>query len=569
MSNPFYNYSGSFIPGTLARAEAVASEFSNVQAGFADLATSGVDTGTSSAYVITTQGAPTTILADGDMISFKAANTNSGAATLNANSTGAVSVLRFNGTPLQAGDLSAGSWYTLTYNSTYLAWTLPGASVITFSGSISAAEPTHKVGLAAAAGSSTAAAPIDVTFAIDQTIAPTWSGKHTWTAANNTYGIAVNGGATTGQSFGVVINAGSNGSDMALDINSNTGANLVTVYGDGGLVVGNPTGSDKGAGTINASGAVYVNNSAAAVVGTNNAFTGTNTFAGPSTFNGSVNINSSLTLAPTVPGTVLAITSPNGTSVHSDFYITRGTSTPNTFATGPCIELEDIGATTATLLQQSGGQTELWQYNGGWNQVLYVGTGRAVVVNNGITVNGGAGVTLTLNPTQGQYGLQILGTGTGGFAGLYMIATGGTNGLAIFQNETTAIGYVDMLDNTNLIFRTNNNDRITIGASGAITIAAPSAGNTALQVIGDSLDNAPIVINSAGTSGSMVGIQVNNAGAGVLTGGMVQLGTNYFGTGAQTATFSASNKPGSGTTAPSEWIAVLLNNSKFYIPCWA
>ena len=141
MSNPFYNYSGSFIPGTLARAEAVASEFQSVQAGFADLATEGVDTGTASAYVVTTQGSPAAPLADGNLVSFKAGNTNSGPATLNANATGAISILRFNGTPLQAGDISAHAWYTLTYNSTYNAWTLPGASVITFSGSISSASP--------------------------------------------------------------------------------------------------------------------------------------------------------------------------------------------------------------------------------------------------------------------------------------------------------------------------------------------------------------------------------------------------------------------------------------------
>lgn len=39
-------------------------------------------------------------------------------------------------------------------------------------------------------------------------------------------------------------------------------------------------------------------------------------------------------------------------------------------------------------------------------------------------------------------------------------------------------------------------------------------------------------------------------------------------TGTQTATFTATNKPGTGTTAPSEWIQVEVNGFVGYIPVW-
>lgn len=39
-------------------------------------------------------------------------------------------------------------------------------------------------------------------------------------------------------------------------------------------------------------------------------------------------------------------------------------------------------------------------------------------------------------------------------------------------------------------------------------------------------------------------------------------------TGAHTATFTATNKPGSGTTAPTAWLPVSLDGTTYYIPCW-
>ena len=181
MSNPFYTYSGSFIPGTLARAEALAAEFSSVQSGFALAVTYGIDTGLANAYVVTTQGQPTGSYQDGNEVLFKAANTNTTAATINVNGVGVVNIYRYSGAATQSGDITAGTYYTLVYNSTYGGFTIIGpAAIVSTSNTISPAPPTHLVGLVAAGGVSTACVPIDATYALDQSISPTWTGAHTF-----------------------------------------------------------------------------------------------------------------------------------------------------------------------------------------------------------------------------------------------------------------------------------------------------------------------------------------------------------------------------------------------------
>lgn len=210
MANGYYNYSGNFIPGTLARAEAVSAEFSSVATGFSKLSIQGIDTGLTNAYVFTTPGYPVAAYNDGNNVQFKALNSNSGPSTVNVNGIGVVPLLRFNGNPLVGGDISAGAWYTAIYEVAFGGFTIVSpAAYATFAGTISLAVPPNKVGLVAAAGVSTAAAPIDVTFAIDQNIAPTWTGAHKFTGH--------------------------------------------------ALQVGSPTGGDNGAGNVNVAGGFYVN----------------------------------------------------------------------------------------------------------------------------------------------------------------------------------------------------------------------------------------------------------------------------------------------------------------------
>lgn len=72
--------------------------------------------------------------------------------------------------------------------------------------------------------------------------------------------------------------------------------------------------------------------------------------------------------------------------------------------------------------------------------------------------------------------------------------------------------------------------------------------------------NAVSITNVAGSLAlSVIG---NSAGTAVI-----RLDTQAT-TGAQTATFTATNKPGSGTTAPDVWVPINLDGTVHYIPAW-
>ncbi|HEX7642976.1 MAG TPA: hypothetical protein VF472_12285 [Burkholderiaceae bacterium] len=122
MSNPFYTPTGN--PGTQVRgtSAAIRAEFVLIQQGFAAVANigglnSGLDTGAANAYVVTPNPAMTSYPQFAD-ITFVAANTNTGASTINASALGAIPIVRRDGSALLAGDIQAGGLYTVTISAT-------------------------------------------------------------------------------------------------------------------------------------------------------------------------------------------------------------------------------------------------------------------------------------------------------------------------------------------------------------------------------------------------------------------------------------------------------------------
>jgi hypothetical protein len=84
------------------------------------------DSGTATAYVL---ASPLSFvmpkaLFSGMVARFMPANTNTGAATANVNGTGAISILRWDGTALQPGDISVNSQVTMRYSQSSAAWKL-------------------------------------------------------------------------------------------------------------------------------------------------------------------------------------------------------------------------------------------------------------------------------------------------------------------------------------------------------------------------------------------------------------------------------------------------------------
>lgn len=491
MPNPYYSYSNAFIPGTLARAEPLAAEFSAVAAGFAILAIQGVDTGAANAYVVTTTGGKDGLYSDGMIVEFKAVNANTGPSTIAVDGGSTAGLTSSGGQSLAGGAITAGTWYRAMYNSTYSAFTIiaPTSTVIT-SNTISSAPPTHLVGLTPAGGVSTACAPIDVTFAIDQSIAPTWTGAHTFantvtfnstvtfagglglTGGSSQYAATLTGSPSAGHSLGLEVNAGVNASDIAFLVNNQSGGTqFFEINGVGGVTVGAPTGGSQGVGTINAAG-LFVNGAAvkttsissanptasvglAAVNGTaltfmtsdsapalNQAITPTMTGAWtftPSSAVTAVTINAAVNAVGmalvggtnTVLGYLLTIATGQGSGFSSGVSLKAGTTSADNAL------LIQNAAATATYLQLKGDGSGSIGYNGSAATIAFAASG-AVSIPAAT-----AAVSLTVLGTANQYAILAKGSSTSGQSYGLTIQAGTTSADFALQitNEAVSASY--------------------------------------------------------------------------------------------------------------------------------
>lgn len=104
-----------------------------------------------------------------------------------------------------------------------------------------------------------------------------------------------------------------------------------------------------------------------------------------------------------------------------DLQVARHGSIANQIATGPNLSLFDTVAITETILQNSGGQTEIWQFNGAWDQVAFWN------VAGGLTLNAptaGTGMSLVVKGANGGTPLQLLsGTTAGTIADFEVVRT--------------------------------------------------------------------------------------------------------------------------------------------------
>jgi hypothetical protein len=497
VSNPFYNYSGSFIPGTLARAENLATEYAAVQAGFALLVTEGVDSGVANAYVVTTGGQPTGAYQDGNTVEFKPLATNTGASTLAVNSIPAVSILRFNGAALIAGDLTAGAWTTATYNSTYGAFTLvgPGQTAV-IPGSISSAAPTNKVGLVASGGVSVQAVPIDATYAIDQNIAPTWTGAHTFSSTVTLNGTLSGTGLTNYLASPAAIGgtAPNTGKFTTLTATGTFTSKLIT--DNGNVVIAAPAGGDA----LTVSGNLTVSEAA-----------------------GLATINSS-----------------TATNVAALFFSLGGANKTR---------LGAEGTAGATVTGSSAGDT--FVYSAGGN-ILFSISGAAAAVK----ISSAGNVTIAA-PSSGDT-LQLNRTGDGTI--IDFIRTGTNSGQIGYGNaflagefEIFSVGTVPMglgtAGSAAVHIYANSLVAVTVSSAGAVTIAAPSSGValTVNGVAGATSASTTLYVVAPNTSGQSWGptFQAGTTSADFAFRVTNAAGTQYFIiNGAGNATIAA---PSSGS----------------------
>lgn len=106
------------------------------------------------------------------------------------------------------------------------------------------------------------------------------------------------------------------------------------------------------------------------------------------------------------------------------------------------------------------------------------------------------------------------------------LATVGTSALSAFGFQIATTGEVTL-------------DAPNTGGSGVtLTLNSGALGTAALELIGTLPGNSALIVNNSAT------------------------------TGAQTATFTAANKPGTATSAPAGWLPITCDGVQYYTPIW-
>lgn len=162
-----------------------------------------------------------------------------------------------------------------------------------------------------------------------------------------------------------------------------------------------------------------------------------------------------------------------------------------------------------------------------------------------------AGITLpypaaSLNGSSPLYSV-IQADGTGAFQPIFL------NPEVIYRVQlySSTWGLIEDVDPYVPPMPVTGNGQLVLDAQGELVINAPTAGGTGITLTVNS--------RSGGTALELVG---SGAGAPALVANLTVVA------GAQTATFTATNKPGSGTTAPSKWLPITCDGFTFYIPLW-
>lgn len=221
-----------------------------------------------------------------------------------------------------------------------------------------------------------------------------------------------------------------------------------------------------------------------------------------------------------------------------------------------------------------------------------IGAGSSIGSQHGFNVTPGMVGATTNYAFRGQlpaaasnWNLYMDGTARSYHAGVFQLGSATDDGSGALVQVTGGVT-LDAATNAALQLKIFNNATLLNTAS-TILLQTGTGGSTALIELQDFVSSPVFQIVAGASVGSMAlvcpggSITLNpggtspfvlNANSVTLIGagaGSAMLRINSSATtGAQTATFSATNKPGSGTTAPTKWLPVALDGTTYYIPCW-
>jgi hypothetical protein len=153
--------------------------------------------------------------------------------------------------------------------------------------------------------------------------------------------------------------------------------------------------------------------------------------------------------------------------------------------------------------------------------------------------------TQTFNGTPGLY--IVTGNGQGQYGPIYL------NPSTIYRQQLYNSSGALLEDNDPIVpaLPVTGNGPLTLDAFGEVTVNAPQPGGTGVA----------LTVNSA--AGGMAAL-LTGSGAG----NPALVANSTVTVGGQTATFAASNKPGTGTTAPTKWLPITCDGATYYLPLW-
>lgn len=138
VTNDFYEFDPTFVPGTTARADEVNTQYQAIQNAFdflpndnealtTDTAVFAPESGSGNAYVVTMPDTRT-VNQDGDGIRCYVTHSNTGAATLNVDSIGAVALVDWDGTALTGSEIVSGRIYEFRYDATNVQFVIAAST---------------------------------------------------------------------------------------------------------------------------------------------------------------------------------------------------------------------------------------------------------------------------------------------------------------------------------------------------------------------------------------------------------------------------------------------------------
>jgi len=226
-----------------------------------------------------------------------------------------------------------------------------------------------------------------------------------------------------------------------------------------------------------------------------------------------------------------------------------GTTSPNSFgkfAVSGVLGTVYVGLNGDAFAFSKGGTNYIsTSSSGGALQFQTGASSNALLLDSSQNATFSAKVAISTN---NNFALDITGSNNGYYGMRIYNNNGGASAVTYLQlgNDSNAYtGYLGLNGGTNT------------GAVGGANAVVLSNGLT-----------APISFVTSGAER----IRINGTGGMVIYGyssGTPFITVNNSGTtGAQVATFTATNKPGTGTTAPSKWLPIIMDGTTYYIPAW-